>query len=254
MAEALWEGEPVADYVEKRSGSWEVVELLLHDASGRRLVAAVTAPGIPHLKADEVEASAEDGRFVSFVGVRCRLSARVIGEVRPQVKRELQSLCQDLDTLMEDTALDSAERARLVPLRLRSGLRREGPLTSAHASTRATVAMAVAATFLLAMVTWAGVMEYRWQRFVQVLRREPGIHVTAHERGWGRTRVEGIITSQSRDPKVLAGTLGLDPSAIEMDFKTTALEPAVLQAALSGSNPTLTVPSSRVAPAQEVAD
>ena len=224
MVQALWEGEPVADYVEQRAGSAEVVELILHDPQGTRQLAYAALPGIsprpePELMDDSEEAFADDGRHYQFVGERCKLSARVIGEVQAELKCRLQALCYDLDQLLEDTALDSRERARLLPLKLRSGLVVEGPFTTVHATRRAVAAVLGIAGLAVGLMTWIGVGEYRWQRFLEILQREPGIQVVRYERAWGRSSVEGVRMDSARDPVALAVSLGLDPSSIEMNFK-----------------------------------
>jgi len=225
VVEALWEGDSVVDYVERQAGSWEVVELFLHDPSGHRLLCTVRKPGVDSIFKPQAEAPSEgntqDGVHYSFVGSRCRLAARVMGTVTPAVKQQLQALCVELDTLLEDTCLDTEERAQLLPLRMRTGLYSEGPLTVQHAGRRTVATVSVMLVSMIAVFLWAGNQEYRWQIFMDVLSREPGIQVTHFERGWGRTSVEGIRSPEARDPEALATSLGLDAGTLGIDFKTS---------------------------------
>lgn len=225
VVEALWEGDSVVDYVERRAGAWEVVELFLHDPSGHRLLCMVRKPGVDSILRPRTEAPSEgntqDGVHYSFVGSRCRLAARVMGTVTPAVKQQLQALCVELDALLEDTCLDTEERAKLLPLRMRAGLYSEGPLTVQHAARRTVVTLFVALVGMMAVFLWAGCQEYRWQIFLDVLSREPGIQVTHFERGWGRASVQGIRSPEARDPVVLATSLGLDVETLDLNFKTS---------------------------------
>ena len=250
MLEALWEGESVVDYIEQRAGSWEVVELFLHDPSGSRMLAAVAKPGIDSMLSFEgeelLEGGTQEGRHYSFVGSRCRLTGRVIGAVTTEAKQSLQALCLELDQLLEATSLDPQERARLLPLRLRAGLVSDGPLTVQHAGKRTVAALSAMALVTMAALIWVGGQEYRWQRFLDVLSREPGIQVTHHERGWGRSMVQGIRSPESRDPVALANSLGLDAKALGLNFKTSQFPAGALtldaEAKLMGESPISAAP------------
>ena len=232
ILEALWEGESVVEYIEQRAGSWEVVELFLHDPAGSRMLCAVAKPGIVSMLSLEgeelLEGNSQDGRHYSFVGSRCRLTGRVIGAATPQAKQSLQALCLEVDQLLEDTSLDPQERARLLPLRLRAGLISDGPLTVQHAGKRTVATLSIMALMTMSVLIWAGSQEYRWQRFLDVLSREPGIQVTHHERGWGRSSVQGIRSPEARDPVALATSLGLDADTLGLNFKISSFPAGAL--------------------------
>lgn len=227
--EALWEGDSIADYIDARVRASEVVEIVLHDCEGLRVLAAVTLPGVTptRLHATEAElqdAEPEEGAFYVFIGARCRLSARVIGVIHPEVKRYFQALSMELDELLEETVTDSQERMRVLPLKLRSGLSRKGPFTNAWSARRAAAAVLIAAGLVLGFLTWIGVSEYRWQRFVELLQREPGVHVIRYERGWGRSLVVGTLSPDARDPAALATSLGINAGHLDLRFKPAELE------------------------------
>lgn len=222
--EAVWEGEAIGDYVDARVKASEVVEIVLHDPAATRVLASVVMQGVTATKlvTADPEASGQresDGKFYVFVGERCRLSARIIGNVSPELKRFFQSLTGEVDELLADTAMDTLERNRLLPLKLRSGLSREGPFTHAYSSRRAGVAVLLIAGVVLGFLTWVGVSEYRWQRFVEILQREPGIQILAYDRGWGRSVVTGSRDPDARDPIAVAEALGLNPDNIDLRFK-----------------------------------
>jgi hypothetical protein len=224
MVEALWEGEPVGTYVEQKAESSEIVQLQLLDIEGQRVLGSAIVPGVEALsESGEGTEYGDEGRFVTFVGERCQLSARVVGVVTSEVKAKLQLLCRDLDRLLEETVTDGDERAALLPQRLQAGLSREGVLTVVGASKRAWAGVTATAVLVLAFISWAGLHEYRWQRFLDLLQKDPGIQVTSYERGWGRASVFGLIGEGARDPAGLARSLGLNPAAIEMHFKHAAV-------------------------------
>lgn len=227
--EALWEGESISDYIDARVKACEVVEIVLHDSAGQRVLAAVTLPGVAPTRlhgteADFHEAEPEEGAFSVFIGARCRLSARIIGQLQPEVKHYFQALCQELDELLEETVLDAQERMRVLPLKLRSGLSTKGPFTNAWSARRAAAAVLVAAGLVLGFLTWIGVSEYRWQKYVELLQREPGIHIVRYERGWGRSIVIGTLSPEARDPAALATSLGINAGHLDLRFKPAELE------------------------------
>jgi hypothetical protein len=239
-AEALWEGEAVSEYIDSRVKAAEVVEIVLHDPAGLRVLAAVTLPGVTATKMHATEAELqtaepEEGAFYVFIGARCRLSARVIGAIQPEAKRFFQALCMELDELLAETVSDAQERIRVLPLKLRSGLSRQGPFTHAYSSRRATAAILLAAGLVLGFFTWIGVSEYRWQRYVELLQKEPGVHVVRYERGWGRSLVVGTVASGARDPAMLAESLGINAGHLDLRFKTMA-EPQLAPDSITATN------------------
>ncbi len=238
MAEALWEGDSITSYVEEKCDSHEVVELLLHNISGEKLLASAQLQGTPARAMAEPN---DSDRFCTIVGQRCRLSARVVGQLSAELKRNLQGLCYELDALLETTMQDARERAKLLPLRLQSGLTSKGPFTTRHAGWRVAAVTTTFAAVILALIISVAADEFRWQRFLEIVQREPGIQVTHSERGWGRTSVEGLRRSDSRDPGALAKSLGLDVSGIAMKFETlSGLTATSITGA--GPGPTLTFP------------
>lgn len=220
MFEAVWEGEPVGAYLEAKTGASEVVELQLHDLAGQRLLSSAILPGVDEVSEHDLEDPyGEQGQFLMFVGERCRLSARIIGKVSVELKASLQVLCRDLDALLEETIADSQQRSRLLPLRLQSGLSRQGPFTSTGATRRSVALLCSLAALAMVAISWVGVMEYRWQRFLEVLQEDPGIQLTSYERGWGKSSVHGLVSDRARDPSALAAAMGLNPHYIDLHFK-----------------------------------
>lgn len=222
--EAIWEGESIADYVDARVRASEVVEIVLHDPTGSRVLSSVVLPGVKETKLVSADLDASnltegDGKFYVFIGQRCRLSARITGKVSAELKRFFSSLTAEVDELLDETATDTNERARLLPLKLRTGLSREGPFTNAYASRRAAIAVLVMSGLVLGFLTWVGVSEYRWQRFVEILQREPGIQILRYDRGWGRSLIVGTRDPDARDPIAVAEALGLNPGNIDLRFK-----------------------------------
>ena len=196
------------------------MELLLHDLAGQRLLSSAILPGVAEVPENDLEDPyGEQGQFLMFVGERCRLSARIVGKVSVELKASLQKLCRDLDALLEETLSDGQQRARLLPLRLQSGLSREGPFTSVGATRRSVGLLCSMSALVMFSISWVGVMEYRWQRFLEVLQEDPGIQLTAYERGWGKTSVHGLVSDRARDPSALASAMGLNPRYIDLNFK-----------------------------------
>jgi hypothetical protein len=97
-----------------------------------------------------------------------------------------------------------------------------------HAGKRTISTLSVIALVPMSVLIWAGNQEYRWQCFLDVLSREPGIQVTHHERGWGRSRVQGIRSSEARDPVALATSLGLDADTLGLNFKISSFPAGAL--------------------------
>ncbi|HVN07926.1 MAG TPA: OmpA family protein [Patescibacteria group bacterium] len=77
----------------------------------------------------------------------------------------------------------------------------------------------VAAVFLVWRL-FLGVQDWRWERFVDVLREQPGYTITSLHRGWFSRYYElrGMRDPQSEDPFVLLEKQGLNPALADFQL------------------------------------
>jgi outer membrane protein OmpA-like peptidoglycan-associated protein len=79
------------------------------------------------------------------------------------------------------------------------------------------------ATVAVLFVVWRvflGVQDWRWGRFVDVLREQPGYTITSFHRGWFTRyyEIRGMRDPQSEDPFVLLEKQGLDPTLADFQL------------------------------------
>ncbi len=255
---ALWEGDPVWSHIQEKAQWHEVPELVLFDnRSGAVLGRAEShssqrLPGEPSL--DEVHgggraAQAEDegtrvpdedglrgmmtSKVVVVVGWRCKLVARVRGHAPINLRQTLQLLCEEAQNVLERPPPRGGTHEEAIDRLL------EGGLVSQVASSRPRGwVLALGGGALACLLVVIAMKEYRWQRLLAVLEKEPGLKVLDQDTTWGRHEVSGLRDPMARPPEELARAMGLSPGEIVMRFKTylSADEPLASRRVLSGLN------------------
>jgi hypothetical protein len=230
-ARALWEGEPIWDYAQKKAGWFEVVELALYDSGSHRLLAhlgdaatgrpldefAFTQKVVPDLS--QTPGSVELP-VVVLVGGQCRLAARVAGTPPPTLGQQLQQLCFELDSMLIRQGSVTTQLQSMLSRAMERGMLSQGPF-SAQGSPRLLVAAGLMLCLIgAALLCWMGLREYHWQSYLSALRSEPGIQVMNDERLWGRRTITGLMDPAARDPILLASQHGVDPASITLQFKS----------------------------------
>jgi hypothetical protein len=226
--QALWEGERVWDFAQKKAGWFEVIEIAVYDAATRRKLGGHGSNDCGPPLDEVVFPDAGRTPYVSMkstlpvyivAGSQCRLAVRVAGEPPPTLQNQLQDLCFEIEsTLGRYTVLDTQAKGVLSRM-LERGLIKAGPFSSAG-SPRLLSAVALVSCLLLAgLLSWMGLREYRWQRYLAALRAEPGIQVLDEERLWGRRSIVGLRDPAARDPAFIAEQSGVDPRSLTLNFK-----------------------------------
>jgi outer membrane protein OmpA-like peptidoglycan-associated protein len=91
----------------------------------------------------------------------------------------------------------------------------------------------------LAWFMFSAVQSWKWNRFVERLRDEPGVVVTSYDKSGGRYHIQGLRDPLSKDPAALAVRAGLDPSRAVFKWKgyDSQDDPMVLKRALTVLKP-----------------
>ncbi len=82
-------------------------------------------------------------------------------------------------------------------------------------------AIAAGAAVLVALAVLLGIMAYQrheWSRFVETLRRQPGVAVTSAGRVGGRFQIRGFRDPLAADPNQLLAQAGLDPAKADLEL------------------------------------
>jgi len=83
-----------------------------------------------------------------------------------------------------------------------------------------TYSLATVAVLFLGWQAYLRVQDWRWGRFVDVLRGQPGYTITSFHRGWFSRyyEIRGMRDPQSEDPIALLGKQGLDPTLADLQL------------------------------------
>jgi len=83
-----------------------------------------------------------------------------------------------------------------------------------------TYALATVAAVFVVWRAFLGVQDWRWERFVDVLREQPGYTITSLHRGWFSRyyEIRGMRDPQSEDPIVLLEKQGLNPALADFQL------------------------------------
>lgn len=252
---ALWEGDAVWSHIQEKAQWHEVPELILFDnRSGAVLGRAEShssqrLPGEPSLdemhggrRAAQAEEEGtrvpdEDGlrgmmtsKVVVVVGWRCKLVARVRGQAPANLRSTLQALCEEAQALLDRPPPRGATHEEALDRLLESGL-----VNQVASSRPRGWVLALGGGALACLLVIVAVKEYRWQRLLAVLEREPGLKVLDRDTTWGRREVSGLRDPLARAPEDLARAMGLSPGEVVMRFKTylSADEPLASRRVLS---------------------
>ena len=257
---ALWEGEPVWDFMERRAGWYQVVEAVLVASSSHSLLGRVETPlrrrneserplhdllRVPmadpdgRFTDDESTPSvdeAEGSRVMVLVGVYCQLAVRVCGHPPESLRPALQLLCQEADRMLERATSDAAGRAAMIERLLQRALMKNSPTTSPWTKQSAIVLGAIASLMLLATLTYYGKQERVWQDAVRVLSEEPGLQIVGETTSWGRREIRGLRDPLARDPKEVLDSLGINTKDVVLKFKAylSAEQPFLLKHVTTG--------------------
>lgn len=257
---ALWQGEPVWDYMERASEWFQVVEAVLVESGTNVLLGSADAPwrrtarrerplsdflSVPASEADAdalAEAEAEDSsnsRVMVLVGVHCRLAVRVYGHPPAKLRPALQLLCQEADRMLERAQLDTGSRTSMIEHLLQRALMKHTPATSPWTMQTAIVLGSIAVMVLLALFTYYAGQERAWQQAVRTFSEEPGFQIVGESTSWGKREIRGLRDPLARDPKVLLKQLGIDPSDVVLTFKAyvSAEEPFMKARQAAGPRP-----------------
>jgi outer membrane protein OmpA-like peptidoglycan-associated protein len=81
-----------------------------------------------------------------------------------------------------------------------------------------TYSLATVVVLFLGWEAYLGVQDWRWGRFVEVLREQPGYTITSFHRGWFSRyyEIRGMRDPQSEDPFGLLEKQGLDPTLADL--------------------------------------
>ncbi|MBN2505577.1 MAG: OmpA family protein [Verrucomicrobia bacterium] len=237
---------------------------LIHRASGL-VLAHVQAPGIQAMAPDAVSGMltaiqdfardsfhAGQSEFLHNLQIGelavwiessplASLAAVIRGQAPPEFRAVLQEALErvhrehsgDLEAFRGDAAPFEVCRAELEAcLRQKLLERRRSPFK----------AVALVVLVVAAAAVWAGVKirdQRRWASYVQRLRAEPGIVVTATGSRGGRHYVAGLRDPIAAVPADLRAALGVDPARVEEDWQPfQALTPSlVLRRARSALQP-----------------
>jgi OOP family OmpA-OmpF porin len=152
---------------------------------------------------------------------------RALEDVHLQLGEALERFEGDAAPFVEarpilEACMQSAYRE--LPRRRRVGLR---------------LAAAALALGLVAVAVFYAVERSRWQRYLDLLSREPGIVVLEGHSGLVTHRVRGLRDALARDPSAMIGQAGLRADSVEARWDPyLALEPSfVLARARAGLNP-----------------
>ena len=272
---ALWEGDPVWQHVQERAQWHEVPEIVLFDnrtgqvlgraeSHSRGLLAGEPSleemcSGRPAAQPEETgntRVPDEDGmqgemasKILVLVGWRCRLVARVRGQAPLNLRSSLQALCEEAETLLDQSLPHGGPRGDMIDRLLEGGL--VSQLTSSRP--RGWV-LAAGGMALAGLLLWIGVKEYRWRNLVVALDNEPGLRVLERDTSWGRHEISGLRDPLARTPEEVASSLGIPPGEIVMHFKSffSADEPLAARRAgprLNGQGMPVSHPNPAVSPA-----
>lgn len=258
---ALWEGEPVWDYMERMAGWYQVVEAVLVASGTHSLLGRVEAPlrrrsenekplhelllvpvEQPSAVFDENDEStpavdnAEGTHVMVLVGVYCRLAVRVCGHPPDKLRPSLQLLCQEADRMLERASTDNASRAAAIERLLQRALMKNTPASSPWTRQSAVVLGCITSLFLLAVATYYGKQERVWQDAVRALAEEPGLQIVGESTSWGRREIRGLRDPLARDPEEVLAHLGIEPDEVVLKFKSylSAEEPFLLRHVKNG--------------------
>ena len=83
-----------------------------------------------------------------------------------------------------------------------------------------TFSLATVVVLFLGWQVFLGIQDWRWERFVDVLRDQPGYTITSFHRGWFRRyyEIRGMRDPQSSDPIELLQKQGLDPALADLQL------------------------------------
>jgi len=237
---ALWQGEPVWDYMERSSEWFQVVEAVLVESGTNVLLGSADAPwrrsarrerpladflSVPASEADAddlAEAEAEDSsnsRVMVLVGVHCRLAVRVYGHPPAKLRPALQLLCQEADRMLERAQLDTGSRAAMIERLLQRALMKHTPATSPWTVQTAIALGSITAIAIVALVTYYAQQERAWQQAVRAFSEEPGFQIVGESTSWGKRELRGLRDPLARDPQVLLKQLDIDPDEVVLKFK-----------------------------------
>jgi OOP family OmpA-OmpF porin len=258
---ALWEGEPVWDYMERRAGWYQVVEAVLVGSGAIGLLGRVEAPmrrrpekekplhelllvpvEQPEPVFDEEDDrtpmvdEADGTRVMVLMGVYCRLAVRVCGHPPEKLRPSLQVLCQEADRMLERASTDQASRAAMIERLLQRALMKNSPASSPWTRQSAIVLGIIGSLILLAVVTYYGKQERIWQDAVRALSEEPGLQIVGESSSWGRREIRGLRDPLARDPEEVLTNLGIDLGDVVLKFKgyLSAEEPFLLRHVKNG--------------------
>ncbi|MBL9143470.1 MAG: hypothetical protein JNM99_07270 [Verrucomicrobiaceae bacterium] len=257
---ALWQGEPVWDYMERTSEWFQVVEAVLVESGTNVLLGSADAPWrrsarrerplsdfltVPASESDadaRAEAEAEDSntsRVMVLVGVQCRLAVRVHGHPPAKLRPALQLLCQEADRMLEHAQLDTGNRASFIEHLLPRALMKHTPATSPWTLRTAIVLGSIAAFAILGLATYYAKQERTWQHAVRAFSEEPGFQIVGESTSWGKREIRGLRDPLARDPKVLLKQLDIDPEEVVLKFKAyvSAEEPFMKARKAAGPHP-----------------
>ena len=83
-----------------------------------------------------------------------------------------------------------------------------------------TYSLATVVLLFLGWQAYLGVQDWRWRRFVDALREQPGYTITSFRRGWFSRyyEIRGMRDPQSEDPIVLLEKQGLNPTLADLQL------------------------------------
>lgn len=259
---ALWEGEPVWEYLERRSGWYQVVEAVLVGSGTNQLLGRAEAKGVRALRGDaslldQIQVptegpasnypdSSDDDELAGkshvmvLVGVHCKLAVRVCGQPPEKLRQSLQELCQEADHLLERSTMDTSSRASMIERLLSRALFKNSPATAPWSLQTAAVIGIVAAHLIVGLVAYYGKQERQWQNVVQNLSNEPGLQIVGETTSWGKREIRGLRDPLARDPVEILREAGIDPSEVVLKFKSyLSAEDPILQKRQNGNSRTV---------------
>jgi hypothetical protein len=232
---ALWEGEPMWDYIEQRSEWFDVVEAQIEDASTQMVLGRAESnltrkidhePTLremlhsPHHHQDAASPSeASKCSALVLVGTHCRLAVRVYGKPDASLRPALQRLCEEADLLVSNQGLAPLARAQAIDRVLQRALIRTSPTSSPWTRNTARVFTSTCTIGILTLLVYQGTQEYRWEQVMRALNDEPGIQVVQEQLAWGRRELIGVRTPDSRNPLDVLEELGVNTRNLDLHFK-----------------------------------
>jgi outer membrane protein OmpA-like peptidoglycan-associated protein len=190
------------------SGMLTAIQDFVRDSFG-----AGSADGIEQMQVGEFNVWVQQGPRAILAGVIRGVPPM---ELKSVFQRELESVHQSLSGELQDFQGDTEPFSAAEPQLRACLLGRSLPQTKPE---RSWALLAIGVLLAVVLAAWGFLAirdQLRWKKYLDALKREPGIVVTSGAQTGGRFEVHGLRDPLSRDPLSLAGDAGLDAARVDL--------------------------------------